>query len=191
MDVYAPRGQTYSKRKDKFMDTMNSAIYIENDRLFDYAAAAARLLTPGGERTGRGDARRMQKRYREIKRCHAEIARRFGSMPSSPAACEWLLDNWYMIEREYRASAPQIVAARRLRRCAEGTLPGALARTLLLSGRGEVTAERFGIFLKGFQSVTVLRRAELCLLPAYLSAAVIESVAGVCREMRYLSLIHI
>ena len=187
MDVYAPRGQTYSKRKDKFMDTMNSAIYIENDRLFDYAAAAARLLTPGGERTGRGDAHRMQKRYREIKHCHAEIARRFGSMPSPPAACEWLLDNWYMIEREYRASAPQIVAARRLRRCTEGTLPGALARTLLLSGRGEVTAERFGIFLKGFQSVTVLRRAELCLLPAYLSAAVIESVAGVCREMRYAS----
>ena len=97
MDVYAPRGQTYSKRKDKFMDTMNSAIYIENDRLFDYAAAAARLLTPGGERTGRGDAHRMQKRYREIKHCHAEIARRFGSMPSPPAACEWLLDNWYMI----------------------------------------------------------------------------------------------
>ena len=45
MDVYAPRGQTYSKRKDKFMDTMNSAIYIENDRLFDYAAAAARLTS--------------------------------------------------------------------------------------------------------------------------------------------------
>ena len=92
-----------------------------------------------------------------------------------------------MIEREYRASAPQIVAARRLRRCTEGTLPGRWRARCCCQAGARSRRNASGIFLKGFQSVTVLRRAELCLLPAYLSAAVIESVAGVCREMRYAS----
>ena len=169
------------------MDNMNSANYISAGQLFDYAAEQAGLLTPEGETTGLPEAKRLQHSFRDIRRSHEEIARRYGGMPAPPAACEWLLDNWYMIEREYRACMPQIEQARHLRRCADGVLSAALCRSMLLSGRGEVTEQRFRLFLEGFQSVTVLRRAELGLIPALLSAAVIECVAGVCREMRYAS----
>ena len=90
-----------------------------------------------------------------------------------------------MIEREYRGVLPQIEGARRLRLCPDGVLAAALCRNMLMSGRGEVTEERFRAYMEGFQSVTVLRRGELCLIPALLGAAVIECAAAVCREMRY------
>ena len=167
------------------MDTINSAIYIELPQLREYAASAARLLAPEGEGGGHGEARRLQRCCREIRRSHTEIARRYGAVPSPPAACEWLLDNWYMIEREYRSILPQIEGARRLRLCTDGVLAAALCRNMLLSGRGEVTEARFEAYMEGFQSVTALRRGELCLIPALLGAAVIECTAAVCREMRY------
>ena len=166
-------------------NTMNSAIYIELPQLGEYAASAAKLLSPESEGSGRTEARRLQKCCRELRRSHAEIARRYGTVTSPPAACEWLLDNWYMIEREYRGVLPQIEGARRLRLCPDGVLAAALCRNMLMSGRGEVTEERFKAYMEGFQSVTVLRRGELCLIPALLGAAVIECAAAVCREMRY------
>lgn len=167
------------------MDNTNSQSYIASPELFDFAAGQAGLLPPQGETTGRGEARRLSAAYREIKRCHEEISRRYGALPSPPAACEWLLDNYYMIEREYRAIYPTIDAARRLRRCEDDSLAGALCRSMLRSGGGKITEERFRLYMDGFQSVTVLRRAELTLIPAFLSAAVIEAVAEVCRELRY------
>ena len=94
-------------------NTMNSAIYIELPQLGEYAASAAKLLSPESEGSGRTEARRLPTCCRELRRSHAEIARRYGTVTSPPAACEWLLDNWYMIEREYRGVLPQIEGARR------------------------------------------------------------------------------
>lgn len=167
------------------MDTMDSAMYIELPALGDYAAAAARLMMPQGMCTGRAEAHRVQKSYREIHKSHAEIARRYAALASPPPACEWLMDNFYMIEREYRAVMPRLEHARMQRRASDGAIAAALCRNLLLSGCGEITEARFTAYFAGAQSVIVLRRAELCLVPAYLSAAVIEGVAAVCREMRY------
>ena len=62
---------------------------------------------------------------------------------------------------------------------------GELCRALVRSGRGKVTEERCLEFLRGFQSVTALRRAELYLFPAALRAALIHSVAAVCRAMEF------
>lgn len=166
------------------MDTMKFSLYIDAARLYDYAAAAARLNMPTGECTGGAEARRLQRAVRDIRRCHDEIARRYGTLPSPPAGCEWLLDNWYMIRREARGCVHALEGARTLRRASDGAMAGALCRAMVLSGRGEVTRARFSRFMDGFQSVTVLRRAELCLIPAFLTAAVIEGVAAVCRELR-------
>lgn len=167
------------------MDTMDSAIYIELDALRDYAARAARVMMVRGECGGCGEVRRLQKAFRELRHTHGEISRRYAAVPSPPAACEWMLDNYYMIEREYRAALPELKRAAALRRCDEGVLAAAFCRNLLLSGQGEVTEERFRVYAAGFQSVTVLRRGELYLMPTLLRVAAVEGVAAVCREMRY------
>ncbi|MGI5976095.1 MAG: GH36-type glycosyl hydrolase domain-containing protein [Candidatus Limivicinus sp.] len=166
------------------MNSINSAVYIEDNRLCDYAESAAKLLCPMGETGGRSAAKSLRDSYRSIRRSHEEIARRYGEMASPPAACEWLLDNWYMIQREYQSVLPELYRGRRLRYCGEGLIVTALSRMLLSSGRGKITEERFSAFLDGFQRVTVLRRAELNLLPAAMGAAVIEAAAEICRDMR-------
>lgn len=172
------------------MDRINSALYIENEALLNYAAASARVLHPEGESSGAALGRALRQSYRDIRRCHEDALRRYGQLTSVPAEWEWLLDNFYMVQREYQAILPPLERSRRLRSCCDGVMLMALCRNLVLSGRGQVTEERLGLFLEGFQQVCVLRQAELELLPAVLSAAVIETIAQVCCALRSGEALH-
>ncbi len=54
-------------------------------------------------------------------RCLASIGRERARLSPAPApGAEWLLDNWYLIEREGRLRPPELRRAGRLRGCAEG-----------------------------------------------------------------------
>ena len=166
------------------MDTINSALYIENEGLKEYAAASARLLHPEGECTGASAAAALRQDYRDIRRCHEEAQKRYGRLSSPPPEWEWILDNWYMVQREYQAVVTRLDRAKHLRRCRDGLMVSALCRTMLLSGRGKLTEERLRLYLEGFETVTVLKMSELEILAAALSAAVISGIAAVCRGMR-------
>ena len=163
----------------------NLALYIENDRLHDYAASTARLLHPTGESGGKAAAPALAARVREIRRCTAAVRRRYHDSAQVPAACEWLLDNWYLVRREYLFDAEALRTARRLRLCGDGLLILALCRSLLRSGFGSADEERSKLFLDGFQTITVLRRSELALVPRCMEAACLEEIAAVCRRMPY------
>ncbi|MBR1455708.1 MAG: hypothetical protein IJ594_00940, partial [Oscillospiraceae bacterium] len=169
------------------MDMINAGLYVADDRLYDFAASTARLLRPTEQSGGRGSAALLRRHLGEIRRTHEAVRRRYGQSPTPPAACEWLLDNWYMAQREYIPAYEALRRAGRLRRCGDGLLILELCRSLLRAGRGAVTEERCRLFLDGFQSVTVLRRAELYLFPAALRAAVIGEIAAVCRTLPYAS----
>ena len=167
------------------MDNFNSGLYISGDGLFDFAAASAKLLRPDGECSGRDEAALLRRSMAAIRRCHSLISRRYGAKSSVPAAFEWIMDNFYIIEREGTSASAALRRARRLRAADGGSMIGELCRALVRSGRGEVTEARCLEFLRGFQSVTALRRAELYLFPAALRAALIHSVAAVCRAMEF------
>ena len=165
----------------------NSLAYISEEKLPGFAASEARLLRIEGEGSAKSCIALLKCSFSVIERSHSVIERRYGGKPSVPAACEWLLDNWYMVQREYRCALAALRPARHLRLCEEQPLIFALCRALLHAGQGAVTEERSALFLQGFQTVTVLRRQELLLFPAVLRAAVIEGVAQVCRSMQYAS----
>ena len=167
------------------MDNFNSGLYIPDDGLFDFAAASAKLLRPDGECSGRDEAALLRRSMAAIRRCHSLISRRYGAKSSVPAAFEWIMDNFYIIEREGASASAALRRARRLRAADGGSMIGELCRALVRSGRGEVTEARCLEFLRGFQSVTALRRAELYLFPAALRAALIHGVAAVCRAMEF------
>ena len=150
------------------MDLFSSVPYIENDKLSDFAAAAARLLPVSGERSGRFALRELRRRARELRLCHEAVRKRCAGQPTTPAACEWLLDNWYLVQQELLAVRESYAGARRLRQTGGELLIGALCRSLLHAGHGSVTPERCRLYLGGFQSVTPLRRRELLLFPAAL-----------------------
>ena len=163
----------------------NLSLYIEDKRLREYAASTARLLRPTGQGGGAAASRQLRSCLRTIRRCHDAVQRRYRNQAEIPAACEWLLDNWYLVRREYLSAVGAIRRAKRLRLCEEGLMIFALCRSLVRAGLGKAEEERCKSFLDGFQSITVLRRAELALFPACMQAACLSELAAVCREMPY------
>lgn len=166
------------------MDTFNTGIFIPDDRLFDYAASEAKLLSPTSHCRAKRAAAQLKSCCRSIERCREELERRYSSQASAPAACEWLLDNRSMLRREYLSALGAFRAGGRLRECDDGVLIVALCRALLSSNRGRTDEKRCGIFLRGFQSVCPLRLSELEKFPAALRAACIEEIWDVCRSMQ-------
>lgn len=165
------------------MDSINLVPYIEDERLYDYAAACARTLRPEGMADGREEAQTLRRCFQECERCHSLLQRRYAGSAHIPSACEWLLDNFYLLQREYPAVRRTMREAER-QRCSRGRLLiTALCRALLQAGHGRLTRERCSSYLKGFQSVTVLQRRELRLFPAALRAAILEAIASSCQKL--------
>ena len=165
------------------MDSINLVPYIEDERLYDYAAACARTLRPEGMGDGRSEAQALRRCFQDTERCHALLQRRYEGASHIPASCEWLLDNFYLLQREYPAVRRALREAER-QRCTRGSLLiTALSRALLQAGHGKLTRERCALYLAGFQSVTILQRSELRLFPAALRAALLEAVASSCRKL--------
>lgn len=166
------------------MDQLFSALYIEDERLAAYASSAARLLRVTKERGGASSAA-LRHAYGAVKSCREALTRRYGDAAHPPAACEWLLDNWYLVQREGRAALAALRDSHRQRQCADGALIQALCRSLLSAGQGRLTERRCLSYLRGFQSVTPLRRCELLLFGAAMRAALIEALARVCQTLPY------
>ena len=160
-------------------------MYIEEDKLIAFGEASARLLTPEGVGTGQDLGRALRHSLRQIERTCEAVRRRYDGHTAVPAACEWLLDNRYLVRKEALGALPELQRAKELRRCGEGLLLASLCRALVEAGQGRVTLERCELFLTGFQRVTVLNLAELTLFPQALRCAVLESMAAVCRELEY------
>ena len=159
-------------------------MYLEDERLEAFGASTARLLTPGAPTGGRTAVHLLRQSMGQINRTWEAVRRRYAREGQAPTACEWLLDNRYLARREALALLPDWRGARHLRRSGEDLLLLALARALIEAGEGRVTAERCRLFLRGFQSVTVLRRAELALFPQALRTVVLEKLAAVCRQLQ-------
>ena len=167
------------------MESIWNAPFVETEKLAACAAASARLLPPRGQCRGRRALPALYRSGEEIRRDTALLRRRSQAAAQLPPAWEWLLDNEYLARREQRSAAGDFARAGRLRRCGEGILIVALARALLLAGRGQVDETRARLFLEGFQTVTPLRRAELQLFPAALRCAALEELAALSRELRH------
>ena len=165
------------------MESILNAPYVENERLGACGEATARLLPPRGELASRRLLPALRRNLRSLRRCCELLQRRADATSQIPAAWEWLLDNEYLARREGLSAAGDLGGRERLRDTAEGPLILALARSLLLAGRGEVTEERAARFLSGFQSVTPLRRGELRCFPAALRLAVLEELTVLGRSL--------
>ena len=167
------------------MDPIFSGLYMEEEKLAAFAANSARLTVPDGEGPAAGAANRLRRSLAAVRRCHDAVAARYAEAESVPPACEWLLDNWVSAQREAAAAYADLRRAGRQRRSGKEPLMLPLCRALLSSGQGWLDAGRCAEFLKGFQTVTPLRRRELLLFPAAMRAAVLEAMAVVCESLPF------
>jgi Ser/Thr protein kinase RdoA (MazF antagonist) len=105
-------------------------------------------------------------------------------------ACEWLLDNAYLIEEQVataRRHLPKGYSRElpRLRSGASAGLPRVydIALNAIAYGDGRVDADSLGRFIAAYQTVTPLRLGELWAIPIMLRLALIENLRRISARL--------
>ena len=132
--------------------------------------SAAAKLRPGAERRGSGF----------VKPLRAAIAalRRIRRTAGGEGAARWLLDNWYLAEREGVSALSALSRAKRLRACVGSAVLLRCCEKLVDACGGALSEETIEAWLTGFQRALPLTHAEHALLLPAMKAAVVISLAG-------------
>ena len=165
-------------------------LYMEKDEPIDienlerFAQSEGGRLMPFGNARGSAEARRVIDALRGIHYVQRRITLHPTGRICSSGAAEWLLDNWYLAQREGLGAARELKAAGRLRGVGKRrALIMELAEALVRSGGGAVTKERIEVFLMGFQKSRVLTRAELACLISAIKAALVLLLAELAAHL--------
>lgn len=153
-------------------------LYIEQEKLASFGENTARRLTLAGDVSAKRIARELAAALTRIRRVHDYFEKKYHAASEAPGAAEWLLDNWYLAQREGKYAAGEFLTAGRVRNTGDGPLLTEACGALVRSGMGAVTAERIETFVVGFQRVLPLSRAELSLLVPGIRAALITELAA-------------
>ena len=121
------------------------------------------------ETTGRALSKELLGLLHTIRRRRDRLSKSAGDLPSG---AEWLLDNWYLIEREGRLAVSELRGAGRLRSCLAEA-----CRELVCETGGQVDAENAADFLSEYQKAAPLRMRELAVFAPCLRLALIEQIA--------------
>ena len=160
------------RSEGKYMEQDKAIYYVEDDALALYGENIARALDLRGLCTGRSAARHICDDLRALKKIRAAQEKRCAG-GSVPPASEWLLDNFYLAQREGLRAAAELRGAGFLPAAGGAPVLLALCTSLLRAGDGSVTKERCALYLGGCQLVHVLSRRELaCFVPLLKAAAV-------------------
>jgi cyclic beta-1,2-glucan synthetase len=105
-------------------------------------------------------------------------------------ACEWLLDNAYLIEEQVATARRHLPRdySRELPRLRDGTSAGLprvydIALNAIAYGDGRVDAESLGRFIAAYQTVATLKLGELWAIPIMLRLALIENLRRISARL--------
>ena len=165
--------------------TYNKAnVFIEESNLERFGKNTARALCLNGSVASADIAREIISKLREIRDIHDRVQREVEKLSHLPEAYEWLLDNWYLAQREGVSAATELREAKRLRSVQNGgAMIVELASALVRSGLGDVAKERCEIFLTGFQQSRVLSRQELAIFVPSVKGALIDELCSLCKTL--------
>ncbi|NCB63820.1 MAG: hypothetical protein EOM52_09480, partial [Clostridia bacterium] len=153
---------------------------MDDKHLGQYAENTARSLVPEGATWG------LRVTFMTKKSLGVIAAVRDHAGRSASPAAEWLLDNWYLIQREGTEGAAafrRVHGLRYVRREGKQPVVLELARAFVHAAGAEAGAERLELFLNRAQAALPLTELELALLIPALKCALAERLACVCREL--------
>ncbi len=160
---------------------------VKLEKLGRFASAAAKETAPGKPVSVLNTVKTAYKRLGYIKSVMQDATAYADEHVSLPQGAEWLLDNWYIAEREGKSAARDLKTAKHLNeslgRKRELVVLYA-AQALIASGGGSVTAERIETYLDAFQDVVCLSETELSVFIPSLKLALIEWLSDACRELK-------
>lgn len=157
------------------MENDKSVYFVEDDGLSLYGENIARSLHVFGHCGSASVVRGIREDLRALKKRHDALEAQSMDGPVSPAA-EWLLDNFYLAQREGLRAAAELRGMGRFPAAEGEPVLLRLCVALLRAGDGSVTKERCGFYLAGCQLALVLSRKELSCFAPFLKAAAIADL---------------
>lgn len=158
---------------------------MDDKHLAQLAENTARSLRVEGKIPAHWAGKFLLQELEKIERFQERLTVWAAEQKRIPQAAEWLLDNWYLAQREGREAAACFRHTKqRLRAvCRDGRHPAVLDLARALAWAGEVTAERLALFLKNAQQGLVLTELELALFVPALKGALVERLALIFKDM--------
>ena len=150
---------------------------IDDSGLPQYGENIARTLTVTGLIRGATVSKTLYKNIRFLHERHTALELKYPSIEAVPPYVEWLLDNFYLAQREGLSSASELYSCGKVPAARNSAAIFTLCEALIRSGDGKVTPERCELFLEGCQQVYVLSRRELTHFVPALKAAAISELA--------------
>ena len=145
----------------------------------------AESLKPTGRIHGRSEARRILANLRRVKAVYKKLTAEAAEQGSVPEEVEWLLDNWYIAEREGKEAALRLKDVPKLRGVPNGqSVLSALSRGLVGEKDGAITLACIKRFFDGVQAVYLLSEKEVSLLVSALKAALIAHLMSLSGNLR-------
>lgn len=95
------------------MERDGAAYFVNDDGLSLYGENIARALRVKGTVSGKAASREIADDLRTLKRRRDELDARYAGKGAVPTAVEWLLDNFYLAQREGLRAAAQLRTAGR------------------------------------------------------------------------------
>ncbi|SMC45763.1 cyclic beta-1,2-glucan synthetase [Papillibacter cinnamivorans DSM 12816] len=166
---------------EKHMD-----LTVEGKHLIHFAENTARMQREIGRRSVSSLRRKTADRLKRIRACFERATLFSGKEKRVPGEIEWLLDNWYLAEREGKEASAALRGGGKLPYIAgEEKVPAVfdLAAALVRAAQNELTPERIELFLHASQQARVLSEKELALFVPMLKLALIGALAGLCGEL--------
>jgi cyclic beta-1,2-glucan synthetase len=172
--------------------SVNDAL-LSNDELMNHAREIAKYHSITKQRKGYNYLfTRLQNNYKIITEVYKSL-NRYGKMnqPLCPAS-EWLLDNFYIIEEQYKELQKNIDNKfyKKLYMLSSGQLKNcprifAVALEIVSHTDGRIDKEQLTRFINSYQNQSTLSMSELWALAPMIKMALIEKIAHVCENINF------
>lgn len=134
---------------------------------------------------------RMNDNYKFILNVYKDLNEDIQKKSVVPPASEWLLDNFYIIEKQVKGLRRDLKKSdyKRLPILKSGPLKGqirifAVAVELVAHTDGRIDEKILSDYLKAYQSHSVLFDREIVILPTMITLALVENIRGLCEEIK-------
>ena len=145
---------------------------MDRTKLSEIAQRDARALSAAGSVRTQALRRRGMRALTQLRQRRARLA------AEDDGAAQWLLDNWYLAEREARDALESLRRVSPLRQTGALSLPEQCCTGYLDACDGDVSLAGLEAYLSGFQSVLPLRSGELAALIPVLKLRIVSRLAA-------------
>ena len=167
--------------------------YLPSNELFAHAKQLATNFTVSAHGDAANKIRDMlNSDYDYITGVYKDMIEKSTDDSKLPPAAEWILDNYYIVERHIKEIKMDLEADdfSKLPVLSEGARRGfpriyAIAEELVAHRDAQVEEDVMIRFIQSYQEVEHLRSLELGALPVMIKLVLIENIAYICRHIRH------